>query len=68
MLLPDKVKILRGKYQGHDGWFCCFTDKHELSSEKRAQIRVYGLPDLPCMRTLLINESGYQVLTEREFP
>lgn len=63
--LPDKVKVLRGKYKGHDGWFCCFIERHPLSPERRAQIRVYG-GNGP--RTLLLNESGYQVVTEQEYP
>ena len=59
-MFPEQVKILRGKYKGQIGWWCCFTEPHHLStSKRRAQIRVYGANH----RTLLLQESGYEILT-----
>lgn len=60
MIVPDKVKILRGKYKGFDGYMLCYTEPHHLSGGKRrAQIRVFGFGN---HRTLLMHDDGYEVI------
>ena len=66
MILPDKVRILRGKFKGKVAYWQCYVDSHPLSSERRSQLRIYGLPYLPCSKTVLMNESGFEVLTTKE--
>lgn len=61
--LPDNVKLLTGKYKGKTGRWSYWTEKHPLSSERRAQVRIqtgYGF------KTLLVNESNFEVLTRQE--
>lgn len=54
-----KVKVNTGKYKGKDGYFICWTGKHPLSSQRRAQIQVQtGLGWI----TLLINENNFTFL------
>lgn len=65
-MFPDTVKILRGKFKGKIAYWNCYVSKHPLSSERRSEIRVYGLPYLPCMKTILMNDSGFEVLTWKE--
>lgn len=60
---PNTVEILRGKFKGKSAIWECYVDKHPLSSEQRSQLRVYCLPYLPCMRTVLMNESGFKVVS-----
>lgn len=53
----DTVKILSGKYKGKEGVFVCWTDKHPLSSQRRAQIKHQtGFGWI----TLLINEDNFR--------
>lgn len=63
---PDTVKILRGKFKGKEARWVCYVEKHPLSSETRSEIRIYSLPYLPHMKTVLMNESGFEVLTWKE--
>lgn len=53
----DKVDLLVGKYKGKPSYFICWTEKHKLSSKRRAQIRVQtGLG----WKTLLVNEGNFK--------
>ena len=65
-MFPDEVRILRGKFKGRTAIWQCYVDRHPLSSEIRSQLRVYGLPYLPCMKTVLMNASGFIVISYRE--
>lgn len=65
-MFPNEVKILRGKFKGRIAIWQCYVESHPLSSEVRSQLRVYGLPYLPCMKTVLMNSSGFDVLTYKE--
>lgn len=59
MTREKKVKLNTGKYKGRFGWFICWTDKHPLSSSKRAQIQVQtGMGWV----TLLVNENNFTFL------
>lgn len=65
-MFPNKVKILRGKFKDKVAYWQYYVEKHPLSSETRSQIRVYSLPYTPHMKTILINESGFEVLTWKD--
>lgn len=64
-LYMAKVSIKRGKFIGRNGRFLYWADPHPLSSERRAAIRLYGLPSPILMKTILINESGFEFKTEQ---
>lgn len=51
------VDLLTGKYKGRYAVFICWTEKHPLSSKRRAQLQVQtGLG----WKTLLVNEGNFK--------
>ncbi len=55
--IGKEVHLNIGKYKGRFSTFLCWTARHHLSSERRAQIRVQtGLG----FKTVLVNESNFE--------
>ena len=53
--MNNEVTILTGKYKGKKGHTVCYTKPHQLSSEKRLQVKVQTGSG---WKTLLINENN----------
>jgi hypothetical protein len=58
------VYIKTGKFIGKTAVFLYWAEPHPLSSGRRAAVRVYGLPSPTLMKTILINESGFEFRTD----